>query len=211
MRVVLLGPPGAGKGTQAARLAEVMDVPHLATGDILRGEVAAGSGLGVLANQYMERGDLVPDDMMVRMLLGRLDGTRQGFILDGFPRTLAQAEALDQALQAAGTPVERMIYLDVATGELMRRLLGRYTCSQCQAPYHIELSPPTVAGKCDRCSGEVVQRPDDRPDAVPKRLRVYDQQTVPVLDFYRRTGRVREIDGEGAPDEVHERLFAAAS
>ena len=212
MRIVILGPPGAGKGTQAVRLASVLGLTHLATGDMLRAEVASGSGLGTQAQAYMERGDLVPDDVIIRMILGRLgaQGPAAGVILDGFPRTLAQAEALDEALEETGQPIDRALSLRVSDDELVRRLAGRLTCRGCQRPYHLEFSPPREPGRCDGCGGELVQRPDDNPESVRRRLAVYRKQTAPVIDYYRRAGSVAEVDGEGSPDDIHRRLVAAA-
>ncbi|MEX0762342.1 MAG: adenylate kinase [Dehalococcoidia bacterium] len=209
MRIVLLGPPGAGKGTQAIRLAAALNVAHLATGDMLRGEVAAGSDLGKLARGYMDRGDLVPDDVIIGMIKQRLAGA-QGMILDGFPRTVPQAEALDRSLEDAGLPLDRVIFFNVDPDELVRRLSSRATCSKCQRPYNLIDAPPGTQGVCDHCGGEVVTREDDRPEAVRHRMEVYQRQTSPVLDYYRDNGRVAEIDGQGTPDEVYERLLAAA-
>jgi len=211
LRIVILGPPGAGKGTQAARLASALSLTHLATGDMLRGEVASGSQLGSLARSYMERGDLVPDDVMIRMILARLEASDSGtgVILDGFPRTLAQAEALDEALRRAGQPIDRVLSLGVSEGEVVRRLAGRFTCSECQRPYHAEFSPPREAGRCDVCGGELTQRPDDNPESVRRRLTVYREQTAPVIDYYRRAGTITEVDGEGPADDVHRRLVTA--
>jgi len=212
LRIVILGPPGAGKGTQAVRLASALNLTHLATGDMLRAEVASGSELGNLAQSYMERGDLVPDDVIIRMILARLGGpdSATGVILDGFPRTVAQAEALDEALKETGKPIDSALFLRVSEETLVRRLAGRFTCSKCQRPYHAEFSPPREAGKCDVCGGELVQRPDDNPESVRRRLAVYREQTAPVIDHYRRAGTITEVDGEGPPDDVQGRLAAAA-
>ena len=208
--ILLLGPPGAGKGTQAARLSQRLGVEHLATGDILRAEVADGTDLGLQAKEYMNRGDLVPDELVIKMLLSRLKGTSRDVIFDGFPRTMAQAKALDDAMKETGAFIDRVIYLEVSTQELVRRLSGRFTCAGCQVPYHKESSPSRVEGICDSCGRELTQRPDDRPESVHTRLSVYERQTIPVLEFYRMGGRVVTIDGEGEPDSVQDRLAAAA-
>ncbi len=208
MRVVLLGPPGAGKGTQAARLAGALQLPHVATGDMLRAEVAAGSDLGLAAKSYMDRGELVPDAVVIGMIRARFTGPG-GIILDGFPRTVAQAVALDKMFTELGRGLDVAVYFKVANEELVTRLSGRATCASCQTPYNLNTAPPKVAGECDKCGGRLVHREDDKPEAVRNRLRVYDQSTAPVLDYYRERKLVREIDAVGTPDAVNARLLAA--
>ncbi len=207
-----MGPPGAGKGTQAPRLSEKINAPHVSTGDMLRAEVAAGSELGLMAKKYMDAGDLVPDQVMIDMIVARLaaDGADAGIILDGFPRTVAQAEALDQTLEASGGAIDAAIMLDVDRDDLVRRLAGRASCPNCKAPYHLTFSPPVKEGFCDECGGELIQRPDDQPEAVRNRLNVYDEQTAPVLEYYRSHGKLTVIDGAGAPDDVFKLLLDAA-
>lgn len=210
MLIVFLGAPGAGKGTQAKALAEKKNLTHLATGDMLRAEVAAGTELGLMARAFMDRGDLVPDDVMIGMIKGRLKTpVSGGILLDGFPRTVAQARALDEALEAAGTGVDRAIFFEVPTEELVRRLAGRATCSGCQRAYHDTFHPPHNADECDDCGAKLVRREDDRPEAVRNRLDVYRTQTTPVLDHYRAAGKLVEIDGGRAIDAVQEELIAA--
>ena len=210
MLIVFLGAPGAGKGTQAKTLAAKKNLTHLATGDLLRAEVAAGSDLGLAAKAFMDRGDLVPDDVMIGMIQGRLESPgSDGILLDGFPRTVAQAQALDEALSAAGTSVDRSIYFEVSEEELVRRLAGRSTCPNCQRAYHDAFNPPQNADKCDDCDEELIRREDDRPEAVRNRLKVYATQTTPVLDHYRDAGKLVEVDGEQSIDAVQADLAAA--
>jgi len=180
---------------------------------MLRAEVASGSELGGQAESYMERGDLVPDDLIIRMILSRLDtsDSETGVILDGFPRTLAQAEALNRALEKTRRPLDRVLSLSVREEELVRRLAGRFTCGECQRPYHAEFSPPEQRGRCDVCGGKLTQRPDDNPQSVRRRLGVYRDRTAPLIDYYGRAGTLEEVDGEGTPEEVGSRLLAAAS
>jgi adenylate kinase len=212
VRVAFLGPPGAGKGTQARELAREWGVPHIATGDMLRDEVAAGTALGREAKGYMDRGALVPDDVIVRMIADRLrrDDAAAGFLLDGFPRTLAQAEALESLLKDLGQPLERVIYFEVSQPELLRRLTGRRLCRNCQTAFHLVSAPPRVAGVCDRCGGELYQRVDDSEATVLNRLKVYTTQTAPLLDWYRGRGVLSSVNGEGPIDTIRADIRAAA-
>lgn len=210
MLIVFLGAPGAGKGTQAKSLATKKDLTHLATGDMLRAEVAAGTELGLMARAFMDRGDLVPDDVMIGMIRGRIEDPESGgILLDGFPRTVTQAVALDEALETAGASVDRAIYFDVSREELVRRLAGRGTCPECQRAYHDTFHPPQNADECDDCGAKLVRREDDRPEAVRYRLEVYGTQTTPVLDHYRAAGKLVEVNGEQPIDAVQKDLIAA--
>jgi adenylate kinase len=197
--VAFLGPPGAGKGTQARDLAQEWGVLHLATGDMLREAVAAGSPLGREAKGYMDQGALVPDDVIIRMMgerLGRADA-RPGFILDGFPRTIAQAEALAKLLKDLGQTLDTVVYFDVSEPELLRRLTGRRVCRKCGHTYHLVSNPPKRAGICDACGGELYQRDDDSEATVRNRLQVYQRQTAPLLDYYRQRNMLTTVAGEG--------------
>jgi adenylate kinase len=210
MRIVLLGPPGAGKGTQARRLSESTGMKHLSTGDILRAEVASGTELGLLAKGFMDRGDLVPDSHIIAMIQQYIDDPA-GVVLDGFPRTVVQAEALDEALEKSGTPVDRVVHMAVDIEELIKRLSGRALCGDCQTPYNLDSDPPARAGICDKCGGTVAVRDDDKPEAVTNRMKVYQELTAPVLDYYKAHGNVAEIVATGSPDEVFEKLSMAIS
>jgi adenylate kinase len=211
MRVVLLGPPGAGKGTQAARLARRWSVPQVSTGDMLREGVAKGTRLGLAARRYMDAGELVPDAViigMVRERLGQPDG-RKGFVLDGFPRTAAQAEALDLLLDAEGTPLDRVVLIELSDEELAARLTGRRVCGSCGRNYHVAFSPPKTAGRCDHCGGALTQRADDEEATVRRRLAVYARDTRPLIDYYRGRGLLTTISGAGTMDTVHAALVGA--
>jgi adenylate kinase len=212
MRLVLLGPPGAGKGTQARRLAARWSVPQVSTGDMLREAVARGTRLGLEARRYMDAGELVPDAVMIGLVRERLaqpDG-RKGFVLDGFPRTAAQAEALDQLLEAEGTPLDRVVLVQLADEDLVTRLSGRRVCRSCGRNYHVTFSPPQVAGRCDACGGELSQRTDDEEATVRRRLAVYARDTRPLVDYYRRRGLLTTISGAGTMDAVQAELVTAA-
>ncbi len=212
MRLIFLGPPGAGKGTQARTLAAEQGIPQIATGDMLREAVTRGTRLGLEAKSYMNRGALVPDEVVVGLVAERLEASdaEKGFILDGFPRTVAQANALERLLEDRELAVERVIYFEVSEQEVLRRLTGRRMCRQCQHPYHIEFSPPKRAGRCDQCGGEIYQREDDGEASVRHRLEVYAAQTAPLLEYYRSRGLLTAIRGEGSPQEIGSAIRRAA-
>jgi len=205
LNVVLLGAPGAGKGTQAEHIVGTFGLPHISTGEILRAAVAAGTELGAQAQQYMQAGELVPDEVVIGIIRERLaqpDAAR-GFLLDGFPRTLHQAAALDDMLTAAGRELTHAVVLDVPEAELIERLSGRRTCRRCGKGYHIKFDPPKQAGVCDACGGELYQRADDNEETVRNRLVVYGEQTEPLIDYYSRKGLVDTISGGARmPDDV---------
>jgi adenylate kinase len=198
MNLVLLGPPGAGKGTQAKLLEDTRSLVKLSTGDMLRAAVAAGSELGLKARDIMARGELVPDALVINLIAERLDQDRsaRGFIFDGFPRTIAQAEALDRLFKERGKALDRVIVMDVDDEALVERIAGRFACAKCGEGYHDSYKLPRVAGVCDRCGGkEFVRRPDDNEEVVRSRLKAYHAQTEPLIGFYRRQGKVRIVDG----------------
>lgn len=208
-----MGPPGGGKGTQAKFLEGRLGVPHLSTGDLLRGAVQEGTALGRKARGFMEGGRLVPDDLIGDLIgerLQRADAAR-GFVLDGFPRTVEQVAILDRVLGRLGTALDGVFILRAPEEEIIRRLSGRRTCPQCGAVFHIESRPPKSAGICDACGSALVQRPDDAEEVIRERLRVYAEQTVPVAEAYRGRGLLVEIDGTGDPDAVRGRLEAEIS
>ena len=209
MRVVLFGAPGSGKGTQAPYLAERYGIPTVSTGEILREEARKGTDLGDVAAGYMSAGELVPDDVIINIIRDRIkqSDAASGFILDGFPRTIPQAEALDRMLQGEGAPLDRVIYLDAPQETLEQRLGGRWTCPCCGRVYS-DAVPPQKAGQCDVDPGvDLIQRDDDKPEAVKNRIRVYVDQTMPVLRYYRPQGKVLEVDGDRAPEKIRDELF----
>jgi adenylate kinase len=208
MDIVLLGPPGAGKGTQALRLADKLAIPQIATGDVLRAAVRKGTPRGLEAKGYMDRGDLVPDEVILAIMKEALsgDGARRGSILDGVVRTLPQAEGLNRVLAELGRKVDAVLFFDVADAELVKRLGGRTVCEDCQTPY----TGREPGSRCDKCGGKLVRRKDDDPEAIRNRLAVYARQTAPVLDWYRKHGaQVRTIDAVGTQDEVTARALEA--
>ncbi len=211
MYIIFLGAPGAGKGTQAAMVAQELGLVHIASGDLFRQAAEQGTELGRQAKSYMEKGILVPDEITIQMVLERmsLPDCEGGIILDGFPRNLQQAEALDKALAGQAQAIDKVVYIKVSEEELLRRLTGRWICRQCQAPYHTISSPPKVQGKCDRCGGELYQRADDTEQTVKKRLQVYFAETAPLIDYYTRVGKLLEVDGEGNVGEVSRRIVVA--
>ncbi|HSE03334.1 MAG TPA: adenylate kinase [Methylomirabilota bacterium] len=203
-RVIFLGAPGAGKGTQARRLAADSGVPQVATGDMLREAVAGGTPLGREAKRHMDQGALVPDEVVIGLVDERLarPDAAGGYVLDGFPRTLAQAEALDALLRRRGQELDRVVFFDVSRDELLRRLTGRRICRGCGAAFHLVSAPPKVAGRCDECGGELYQRDDDAESTVTRRLDVYQTQTAPLLDYYRQRGLLVRVPGEGPVERV---------
>ncbi|HIP97558.1 MAG TPA: adenylate kinase [Anaerolineae bacterium] len=209
--IVLLGAPGAGKGTQAAYLEEVLGIPHISSGDLFRENLRNETELGRLARTYMDRGELVPDEVTIAMVKERLaqPDCAGGAILDGFPRTIAQAQALEAILAEKGQRVGIVPYIKVADEVLLARLAGRWTCRQCEAIYHELFSPPKVAGRCDVCGGELYQRADDTPETQRRRIEVYFQQTTPLIEYYRKQGLLVEIDGEQPIEQVRADLLTA--
>lgn len=213
MHIILMGPQGSGKGTQAARLAAQEGIPHISTGDMLRAAIAAGTPLGRRASAIVESGQLVSDDVMIGIVADRLaqPDCRKGFIFDGFPRTIAQAEAFDAALRERQLPLQAVVDLEVPRDALMERLTGRRVCKACGQIYHVRFNPPRRPGVCDRCGGELIQRADDQRDAIAARLDAYDRQTAPLLDYYRRRGLLRSIDGTRDVERVAEAIRAAVA
>ena len=211
MIIILLGPPGAGKGTQAGAIAEKANLPHVSTGDIFRANLKEGTPLGLEARKYMDAGTLVPDELVVRLVADRLSApdAREGALLDGFPRTAPQAEALTAFLAGSGKTVTHCLSLEVPDAALLTRLAGRRLCRNCGAGYHVSFSPPPADGRCGRCGGEIYQRDDDREEIVKHRLEVFHRETTPLTHWYGEHGLLKTIDGEGPIEEVAKRIFAA--
>lgn len=211
MYIILLGAPGAGKGTQAVMLCEKLNLVQVASGDLFRKALSEETELGLKAKEYMDKGQLVPDEITIQMVMERLAAPdcRNGAILDGFPRNLSQAEALDKELEKQSKMIDKVVYIKVAEEELMKRLGGRWICRNCQTPYHEVDNPPKAAGICDRCGGELYQRDDDNEETIKKRLKVYFAETSPLIDYYSQAGKLLEINGEGSAAEVNLRIVAA--
>lgn len=208
MNLVFLGPPGAGKGTQAERISEKYGIAHISTGDIFRENIKKGTELGRKAKEYMDRGELVPDEVVIAIVREALSGEEcaRGFLLDGFPRTVAQADALEKMLEEIGRPLDRVVNLSVPDQVVVERLTARRTCRNCGRNYHLMFNPPKVDGVCDACGGELYQRDDDREETVRARLEEYRRKTQPLIDYYREKGLLVEVAGDGGIDEVTEAI-----
>lgn len=204
LRTILLGPPGAGKGTQAVKIVEKYNIPHISTGDIFRENIKNGTDLGKRAKAYMDKGELVPDELVVEIATDRLtkDDCKNGFLLDGFPRTIFQAEKLDAFLEARGEKLDKVINIDADTEALVKRITGRRVCKECGASYHVENIPPKKEGICDLCGGELIQRADDTKETVLNRIDVYNKQTMPLVDYYQKADIIANIDGNKELDDV---------
>ena len=204
MKIIMLGAPGAGKGTQAKQIADKYSIPHISTGDIFRANIKNGTELGKKAKQYMDQGALVPDELTCDLVMDRIqqDDCKNGFVLDGFPRTIPQAEALDAALGKINEKMDYAIDVDVPDENIVNRMSGRRACLNCGATYHLISIPPKVEGICDRCGSEIVLREDDKPETVQKRLKVYHEQTQPLIDNYKNQGILKSVDGTQPMDEV---------
>jgi len=211
VRLIFLGPPAAGKGTQARRLAAEYGIPHISTGDMLRAAVKVGTYLGREAKRFMDRGALVPDDVMIGIIRERLQqpDCDFGFILDGFPRTITQAEALSELLESIHAPLDYVVNMEVPVEEVLRRMSGRLTCQNCGMMYNMMLDPPKTPGRCDYCGGPLIQRADDRVETVHERLGIYRQSTKPLIEHYRTYSLLKTIDGTGTIDEIAKRIAEA--
>jgi len=211
MRLILLGPPGAGKGTQAANIVEKYRIPHISTGDIFRKNIKERTELGKKAKEYMDKGLLVPDELVVDLVEDRIskEDCKAGFLLDGFPRTVVQAEALDRVLEKLNTTLDRVINIQVDKEKLITRIIGRRICKECGATYHVVFNSPKTEGICDICGGELYQRNDDKEETVTKRIEVYIQETSPLIDYYAQRGLLLNIDGDKSIDEVFQDITSA--
>jgi adenylate kinase len=211
MRLILLGPPGAGKGTQAKDLVQKYGIPQISTGDILRKNLADKTPLGLEAKKFMDKGELVPDSVVVGIVKERLKEAdcKKGYILDGFPRTVPQAEALDAALADMKTPIDKVLSIEVPDTELVKRLGGRRTCRACQAGYHVAFKPSKKEGVCDSCGGELYQRDDDKEEAITNRLKVYQSSTAPLINYYKAKGLLAAVDGVGGMKDILDRMVRA--
>jgi adenylate kinase len=211
MYIIMLGAPGAGKGTQADILSQEMNLPHIASGDLFRQALEKRTEVGLLAKSHMDKGELVPDEITIKMILERIGQSdcASGCLFDGFPRTLHQAKALDKALREQGRTIDKATYIEVPDEELVKRLSGRWLCRACQTPYHITNSPPETPGKCDRCGGELYQRSDDREETMKERLSVFLAQTVPILDYYEKQGKLIRVNGSLGMQGVARQIISA--
>jgi len=211
MYIIVLGAPGAGKGTQADILSQEMDLPHIASGDLFRQALEERTKIGLLARSYMDKGELVPDEMTIKMIVERINqpDCASGCLFDGFPRTLHQAESLDKALKEQGKSIDKAIYIEVTNEELVKRLSGRRLCRVCQTPYHIINSPPRTPGKCDKCGGELYQRSDDREETIKQRLNIFFAQTVPILDYYEKQNKLIRVNGNLGMRAVAREIISA--
>ncbi len=209
MKIIMLGAPGAGKGTQAKRIAEKYSIPHISTGDIFRANIKNGTELGKKAKEYMDQGALVPDDLTCDLVMDRIqqDDCKNGFVLDGFPRTIPQAEALDGALSKIGQKMDFAIDVDVPDENIVNRMGGRRACLSCGATYHVEFNPTKAEGVCDACGAQTVLRDDDKPETVQKRLTVYHDQTQPLIDYYKKQNILKSVDGTQPMDAVFDAII----
>lgn len=208
MKIIMLGAPGAGKGTQAKVISDKQNIPHISTGDIFRENVKNETPLGKKAKEYMDAGELVPDELTCDLVMDRIskDDCKNGFVLDGFPRTIPQAEALDAALKSSGQSMDFALDVDVPDENIISRMEGRRACVSCGATYHVVTIPPKTEGKCDRCGADLIIREDDKPDTVKKRLDVYHKQTQPLIDYYKKQGILKTVDGTRDMDEVYSEI-----
>jgi adenylate kinase len=211
MYIIMLGAPGAGKGTQADMLSQEMDLPHIASGDLFRQALEERTEVGLLAKNYMDKGELVPDEITIKMILERINqpDCASGCLFDGFPRTLHQAKVLDKALKEQGKSIDKAIYIEVPNEELVKRLSGRWLCRTCQTPCNMTSSPPKTPGKCDKCGGELYQRSDDREETVKDRLSIFFAQTVPILDYYKKQNKLIRVNGNLGMQGVAREIISA--